>query len=300
MTDINEKRFAFGENWCRFVALVDEERMAESASAIERLAGPVRGKSFLDIGCGSGLSSLAAVRLGASRVHSFDYDPDSVSCTLELKRRFSPDAHWTIEKGSALDADYLQSLGKYDVVYSWGVLHHTGDLWKALELAVIPLRAGGLLAVSLYNDQGPLSRVWARIKRVYNILPAFLRPPYVFAIMAPREFAMLVSKGPAWYIQSWRDYSKRRGMSRWHDIVDWIGGYPFQVSTPSQVFNFFHDRGYQLERLTTCGGRSGCNEYAFMAPCGSAPVGQNDASTVFSSGQSITFRDPTRPVDQSH
>ncbi len=48
------------------------------------------GNSFLDVGSGSGLFSLAAMRLGADRVHSFDYDPQSVGCTKELKRRFPP------------------------------------------------------------------------------------------------------------------------------------------------------------------------------------------------------------------
>jgi 2-polyprenyl-6-hydroxyphenyl methylase/3-demethylubiquinone-9 3-methyltransferase len=104
-----------------------------------------QGKSFLDIGSGSGLFSLAARRLGA-KVHSFDYDPQSVSCTKELKQRYFPnDSDWTIGQGSVLDVDYIKSLGKFDIVYSWGVLHHTGALWQALDNASLPVVDRGTL-----------------------------------------------------------------------------------------------------------------------------------------------------------
>src|ERR1700744_4733542 len=115
------KRFQFGENWSNFLSVVDESHIAEASARLSELLGDISGKTFLDIGSGSGIHSLAAVRLGASRVVSFDYDPKSVSCTQEMKRRFAPDSSWTIQQGSALDEDYLRSLGKFDIVYSWGV-----------------------------------------------------------------------------------------------------------------------------------------------------------------------------------
>ena len=91
------------------------------------------GKTFLDIGSGSGLFSLAARRLGA-KVHSFDFDSNSYGCTMELRKRyFDGDGNWKVEQGSALDRNYIESLGKFDIVYSWGVLHHTGAMWTALE-----------------------------------------------------------------------------------------------------------------------------------------------------------------------
>src|SRR3954453_10925637 len=127
-------RFEFGENWARFLAVVDESRIVEAERSLREMLGVERldGRSFLDIGSGSGLFSLAAVRLGAERVHSFDFDPSSVGCTLELRRRYGADADWAVEQGSALDTAYLARLGTFDVVYSWGVLHHTGDMWRAL------------------------------------------------------------------------------------------------------------------------------------------------------------------------
>src|SRR6266581_5563513 len=159
----NELRFQFGKNWGRFLAVLDDERIAEAERSLtEMLELPdLRGRSFLDVGSGSGLFSLAAKRLGARQVHSFDYDADSVACTGELKRRFNAnDADWTVEQGSVLDVSYLRSLGSFDIVYSWGVLHHTGDMWRALGNITGLVGPGGRLFIALYNDQGSTSRRW--------------------------------------------------------------------------------------------------------------------------------------------
>ena len=83
------ERFEFGKNWGRFLAVLNDERISEAEASLKSMlkVEGLTGKSFLDIGSGSGLFSLAARRLGA-RVHSFDYDPQSVACTAELKRRY--------------------------------------------------------------------------------------------------------------------------------------------------------------------------------------------------------------------
>jgi hypothetical protein len=138
------ERFEFGKNSARFLGSLNEERIVQARKSLSELLEleTLHGKSFLAIGSGRGLFSTAARQLGA-RVHSFDYDPHSVKCTRELNRRYFPDdSQWTIEEGSALDNDYLRSLGTFDVVYSWGVLHHTGDMWTALD-NVAPLVRGG-------------------------------------------------------------------------------------------------------------------------------------------------------------
>jgi 2-polyprenyl-3-methyl-5-hydroxy-6-metoxy-1,4-benzoquinol methylase len=166
------KRFRFGENWSRFLGVLNDDRIRQAeASLCEVLGCSMSGKSFADVGSGSGLFSLAARRLGA-RVHSFDYDRQSVACTLELKRRyFAEDPLWTVEQGSVLDVEYLSSLGNFEVVYSWGVLHHTGSMWQALENVAQLVRDGGTLFVAIYNDQGKLSRHWRKIKRFCNNSP---------------------------------------------------------------------------------------------------------------------------------
>jgi 2-polyprenyl-6-hydroxyphenyl methylase/3-demethylubiquinone-9 3-methyltransferase len=264
-------RFGFGDNWTRFLAVVDEERIAEAQASLEEMlgAGSLAGRSFLDAGSGSGLFSLAAARLGAARVHAFDYDPGSVGCTLELRRRFAPaTGEWSVERGSALDPDYLAALGTFDVVYSWGVLHHTGDMWRALENVAGAVAGGGRLFISVYNDQGSRSSLWRSVKRLYNALPAGARMPLVLAVMVPRELltaAKSLARGrPLDYVRGWTQYKSTRGMSRWHDLVDWVGGYPFEVARPEELLEFLRPRGFELERLRTCGGGLGCNQFVFV------------------------------------
>jgi 2-polyprenyl-6-hydroxyphenyl methylase/3-demethylubiquinone-9 3-methyltransferase len=266
------ERFEFGRNWARFLSGLNEHRIAAAVESLKRPLGveTLEGRTFLDIGCGSGLFSLAARRLGA-RVHSFDYDPFSVACATELRQRFDAGdgEGWRIETGSALDVAYMHQLGQFDVVYSWGVLHHTGRMWGGLELAGRAVRPGGQLYVALYNDQGSRTTRWRWIKRTYNRVPGFLRPAYAALAAAPSEVrsalrALLKGK-PGRYARTWTGQDVRRGMSKWRDIVDWVGGYPYEAAKADEVFAFFRARGFALEYLR-CGGGLGCNEFVFRRP----------------------------------
>jgi SAM-dependent methyltransferase len=268
------ERFAFGENWRRFLSVLDDSRIRKAEDSLRQMlqVQDLTGKSFLDIGSGSGLFSLAAHRLGA-RVESFDYDPQSVSCALELRRRyFSGDTQWNIAEGSALDTAYLSSLGRFDVVYSWGVLHHTGAMWQALANAATLVAPAGKLFIAIYNDQGKISDRWRAVKRTYNRLPKGCR----FLVTIPalvhlnwRAACKDLLKLRPFY--TWRLAGRQRGMSAWWDLIDWVGGYPFEVAKPEAIFDFYLRRGFSLTRLVTCGGSLGCNEFVFA---------RTDAETV--------------------
>jgi 2-polyprenyl-3-methyl-5-hydroxy-6-metoxy-1,4-benzoquinol methylase len=267
-TALEGDRFAFGRNWLRFLTVLDEERIQRAEVSLLSMLKEqtLEGRRFLDIGSGSGLFSLAARRLGAS-VHSFDLDPESVRCALELRRRYFPaDTHWRIEQGSALDRRYLAALGHFDVVYSWGVLHHTGCMYDALENAIVPVAARGKLFVAIYNDLGTRTERWRIIKRTYNRVPRVLRPAFTALAAAPNEvkaFAGACLRGDALdYLQSWSAVGER-GMSRWRDIVDWVGGYPYEAATPEQIFDFYEARGFRLVTLKCGGVGLGCNEFVF-------------------------------------
>lgn len=226
----------------------------------------LEGKSFLDVGSGSGLFSLAARELGA-RVISFDYDPHSVACTRELRRCYrGDDPLWEVYEGSVLDPDFLSKLGTFDVVYSWGVLHHTGRMWEALANVAPRVVTGGHLFIAIYNDQGRGSRRWLRVKRAYNALPSPFRSAFAallcFRMWGPTIVRDSLNGQP---LRTWSSYAQLggRGMSPWRDVVDWVGGLPFEVAKPEQMLDFYRVRGFELIRLKTCAGGFGCNEFVF-------------------------------------
>ncbi len=265
-----DDRFAFGRNWRKYSRVIDDERVDAAVANLHRLIDEeqLEGKRFLDIGCGSGLSSLAAVRLGAE-VHAFDYDQDSVATSIALRDRSAiQESCWSIEQGSVLDADYMAGLGKYDIVYSWGVLHHTGAMWQAIDHAAAAVNSGGKFALALYNDQGGASRRWLAIKKRYvggsifsRILITFVIGAFFEGRAALIRLARLQNPLP---FQDWKLRREDRGMSVYYDLIDWVGGYPFEVAKPEDVLQFLKQRGFVLDGMKTCAGGHGCNEFLFV------------------------------------
>tara|TARA_A100000171_G_C2140533_1_gene155446 strand:+ start:18567 stop:19406 length:840 start_codon:yes stop_codon:yes gene_type:complete len=260
-----EDRFEFGKNWLSFVQKLDDVRVQVAIDSLKEMleVDTLKGMKFLDIGSGSGLFSLAAVKLGAE-VFSFDYDKNSVSCTRYLRDNYSSESQWKVEQGSVLDKEYLESLGDYDIVYSWGVLHHTGSMYEALENAVIPLKNGGKLFIAIYNDEGAKSKAWKKLKRMYvqskvlkGIILGLYTPYYIL-----KNFLMDVLYLRQAPLARYKNFREKRGMSWIHDLYDWLGGYPFEVASIPQIFDFYKKRNLSLEMVTARKGR-GCNQFVF-------------------------------------
>lgn len=236
-----ELRFAFGKNWQSFLPEVNDTRLTQAKESLTSFfeTTDFKGKSFLDIGSGSGLFSLAAAELGAVRVVSFDYDQHSVSATEALRKERAPDREWKVLEGSALDTAFLKNLGTFDIVYSWGVLHHTGAMWDAIKNTAPLTAPGGHYCIALYNRaEGRFgSPFWKRVKERYNrgsrLSKLLIEWLYilVFFILAP----LSRFKSP---LRSMREYGAKRGMHYRRDVADWVGGYPYEYATVEEVFTF--------------------------------------------------------------
>lgn len=257
-------RFRFGKNWLDFIKTLNKEQIEHSSTSLVEMLemNNLDGKTFLDIGCGSGLFSLAATNVNA-RVHSFDYDKYSVECTLKVKEKFHPYSEWKIEEGDILNRDYITSLGKFDVVYSWGVLHHTGNMYLALENACIPVKAGGKFFIAIYNDQGFKSKFWLKVKKFYNKglvgRIVIVVPFFSYYFLSGFIYDILSLRNP---LKRYKEYNKQRGMSMIHDWYDWLGGLPFEVARPEKIIEYVESQRFVLDRIITTNSL-GCNQFVF-------------------------------------
>lgn len=264
-----ENRFRFGENWADFARGLDERALRAAEEGLERLTGQqsLKNKSFLDIGCGSGLHALAALRLGASRVMAVDLDPASVSTTEAVLRAHAPDEAWDAQQLSVFDLD-PDHHGRYDVVYSWGVLHHTGAMEQAIEKAAAMVGPGGLFIIALYRKT-PFCGFWAWEKRVYaNASKSLQRSIKAIYLGLFRLAFLLRGRSFARYV---RDYDKNyRGMNFYTDVHDWLGGFPYESVRPREVVALLERLGFDAERdfLHPTGiglFGTGCDEFTFRS-----------------------------------
>lgn len=258
MTDLlaAESHFAFGKNWRSFAGLIDDQRISGSDAGIDRLfpGDELKGKTVLDIGCGSGLPAVSLLRKGAKHVTCIDIDADSVAAARQTLSAHAPPANWTAEVKSVFDLT-----GQYDVVHSWGVLHHTGDMWRAIDKAASLVKPGGILAIAIYG-KGKLCEFWKVEKRIYSRSPRVVQRLIVAAyFMAFCLWYLAKGRNPMKII---RDY-KVRGMDWTHDAHDWLGGYPYESATPEEIERFVTPRGFVLVRSNTTRPNlmSGCDEY---------------------------------------
>jgi 2-polyprenyl-6-hydroxyphenyl methylase/3-demethylubiquinone-9 3-methyltransferase len=244
--------FQFGENWSQLVQRIDENHLRYAISDISTFMGrdSLEGLSFLDVGCGSGLSSLAAFRLGARPVTSVDIDPKNIDNVLSLKRKFGvvDGGSWTERVASIVNPGDVGALPTADIVYSWGVLHHTGAMWEAIENCIRLVRPNGYLYLMLYRD-ALLGPAWRSAKRFYTqsgpVTKFVIRNGFASFLV----LGMLAKlKNP---IRSIRSYPEKgsRGMEWYIDITDWVGGYPFEYASYTEVCDFVTARGFEIANI---------------------------------------------------
>jgi 2-polyprenyl-6-hydroxyphenyl methylase/3-demethylubiquinone-9 3-methyltransferase len=262
-----EAHFAFGKNWVSFVDTIDEQSIQKSEQGMLKLLArdELVGRSFLDIGCGSGLHALAAVRLGAGRIVATDIDPVSVQATQKLIRRQGLDRCVESRIVSVFELDPAIE-GHYDIVYSWGVLHHTGDLIGAVHKAAAMTAPGGLLVFALYRRTSSLlDRFWIWEKRRYAHASekAQRRTRLVYVGLLKLAFRVLRRD----FDRHMRDY-KERGADFWHDVHDWLGGHPYEVISPPEVEAMMRSLGFAevrkfVQKPSVGIFGSGCDEYVY-------------------------------------
>jgi SAM-dependent methyltransferase len=253
--------FDFGSNWQAFSEQhIDRQRITVAATSLQSLLrrNTLQDTSFLDIGCGSGLFSIAAYQLGAQKVMGVDINPHCIAVSNQNRQTFAPEAPIIFRKLSVLDVQSLQALGIFDLVYAWGSLHHTGAMWEAIHNVTKHVAPGGTLVLAIYNKH-ITSPVWKRIKWLYNQLPGagqrfmtilFAGVIYIAKLLATRRNPL----------------EKERGMSFWYDVVDWIGGYPYEYATPEEVQEFMYQQGFILRHYIHAQVPTGCNEFVFERP----------------------------------
>jgi len=262
-----ETHFSFGENWSQYAEKINESRIEEAEKSLQRLVGreAIEGRTFLDIGCGSGLFSLAAMRLGCRQLLAVDLDPKSVETARRVLSAHAPSANWECRNISVFDLDPA-TLGTFDVVYSWGVLHHTGAMYDAIAKASKMVAPDGMLTLALYSKT-PFCGLWRVEKRIYSRSPKWVQKMIEIVYIEVVRLRLAL-KGESLKKRR-EEYWKKRGMDMYHDTRDWLGGYPYESISPTEAMNYMKKLGFRPVRPFVeypCIGLlgTGCDEYSFV------------------------------------
>ncbi len=251
--------FNFGVNWQRFSqSSLDSRKFENAFNSLDQLIGhdKIKGGSFLDIGCGSGIFAIAASLAGAGKVTGIDISEESVAASVCNKKRFADQNTIDFFHKSIFD-ETIQQLGKFDIVYSWGVLHHTGNMWKAIDIASQLVLPNSLFVIAIYNRHWS-SRSWAMIKRLYNISPVLIQKLmiWIFFVIIAAAKLIVTRKNPF--------KKQKRGMSFYYDVIDWVGGYPYEYASEEEIISYVEKRGFKCVKCVKPAVPTGCNDFVFL------------------------------------
>jgi len=248
--------FEFGRNWASFSKHLEESNLLEAERSLKYLFGDdaLKDRSFLDVGCGSGLFSIAAARLGAKSILGVDVDPVSVQTSRENASRWlKSDANISFAEASALNAEQMEALGIFDIVYSWGVLHHTGNMKRAIANVTRRVKSGGLLMIAIYNRHSS-STSWWLVKWLYNRSNRAGQKLLIW-LFAPIIF---IAK---WVATGENPLKMRRGMDFMHNVIDWVGGYPYEYASIDEMVKILQVSGFDVVKVIPANVPTGCNEF---------------------------------------
>jgi len=257
------KQFDFGQNWKNFSKNKLDEQKIEQAQRdfIELVKGiELENKTFIDIGFGQGLGLLTSAKLGAKSV-GVDINTKCKE-TLEFnKAHFSElkEVNIPVIVGSVLDKGVMQQIKDvhetYDVIHSWGVLHHTGKMWEAIDNSCQLVKSKGKFILAIYNKHWS-SKSWYYIKKLYNFSPGIIRHlmVYFFYVVIFMAKFLVTFKNPL---------KKERGMNFYYDVVDWVGGYPYEYASKEEVVTYMQTKGFDLIKYRAAEVPTGCNEFVF-------------------------------------
>lgn len=261
-----KNRFSFGRNWKKYSKLITKERLAKAELHLkDRFQVQNFQGKFLDIGCGSGVFTVSALNLGAE-VKGFDFDMKSVETSRKVLTQFSGgNTRWEIGQGDILTSKHNEDISNSDFIYSWGVLHHTGNMNLAIENIATNAKLGSKWVIAIYNDLGNESKMWTKLKKLYVDYPPlrpFLLAYSYYRFWAKQQIRLAIHlRNP---FDGWKNYAiDSRGMSAWYDLIDWAGGYPFEVASVDWIKNKIEPFGWRLEKLWRNEG-IGNNEFLFI------------------------------------
>lgn len=251
-------RFAFGKNWQSYSQkALTPERIEHARQAFRDLLVGIdlQGRRFLDIGFGQGLSLLTAVEMGAEAT-GIDIDKDNLQSLRLTREAMGCSGMPEIQVQSILDDEFVQAnRGRYDVVHSWGVLHHTGNMTQAIKNACELVAADGWFICAIYNRHWS-SFFWKAVKWIYNKLPS----PFQRLLVALLYPVIYLAK---WLVTGQNPKKKKRGMDFFHDVVDWVGGYPYEYAGVEEILKLVGGLGFECVRCIPAQVPTGCNEFVF-------------------------------------
>ncbi len=258
---MRERTFAFGKNWQAYVQhALTPQKVAQAKTAFLKLFEGIefRGKSFLDIGFGQGIALFAAQERGA-HVMGIDVDEENLRSLTKTAQMFHSQQMPVVRIASILDDAFVETQlqqGQFDIVHSWGALHHTGNMLQAIHHAASLVKCGGYLVLAIYNKHWS-SPIWGRIKWLYNHSPEFVQQLLVMLFYPIIYLAKFVVTGK-------NPKAKERGMDFFYDVVDWIGGYPYEYASIAAIQEIMERKGFVCVRIIPALVPTGCNQFVFQ------------------------------------